>query len=177
MPHDTRPQSGADASPAPATPAPSAHHPPPLADRVERLGPSPVDKALNLLLLEVERDLHVGLTVSVRGTVVGGTLISRVEYFRAVAAHFLSHDGTTEMSELFASSLHDIVDDAQRRSREELLARDGLSEHDPVVEFLHFADARYIAGSGFMPHGRHGVLFRCRVADVSGWSLGDLTET
>jgi len=157
---------------------PHAPTSPPLADRIERRRrPHPVDRALNLLLLEAERDVRVGLTVSVNGTVVGGTLIGRMEYFHALASHFASHDGTTEMGELFASSLHGIVDDAERRSHEELRARDGMSEHDPVVEFLHLADARYIAGSGFMPHGRHGVLWRCRVADVSGWSLGDLTLT
>ena len=152
--------------------------PPTLADRVERRRrPHPVDRALNLLLLEAERDVRVGLTVSVNGTVVGGTLIGRMEYFHSLASHFASHDGTTAMGELFASSLHGIVDDAERRSQEELHARDGVSDHDPVVEFLHLAEARYIAGSGFMPHGRHGVLWRCRVADVSGWSLGDLTLT
>ena len=46
--------------------------------------------------------------------------------------------------------------------------------YEQAVAFVHLAEARYVAGSGMLPLGRHGVLWRCRVTDVQGWALGEL---
>jgi len=143
-------------------------------DPLERRGrPRPVDRTLDLVLLAAERGGHVPLTVTVNGSVVSGTLIGTVEYYRALADQLADATGRTEMDEQFADTFRNVVDDGQRRVREELGAEE--SGQGRPLEFLHFAEARYISGSGFLPHGRHGVLWRCRVADVNGWSLGDLT--
>lgn len=133
----------------------------------------PVDRPLNLLLLAAERDVQVGLTVSVNGTVVSGTLIGMLAYFRALADQLSSSNGYTEMDERFADSFRTVIDDAQQTVDAEQREREPAEAED-VVEFLHLANARYVSGSGFLPHGRVGVLWRCRVADVDGWSLGDL---
>ena len=136
----------------------------------------PVDPALELLLRAAEDDVQVGLTVAASGCVVSGTLISTMTYFRALADQFSTPSGSTVMGELFADAFRSIVDDAQQHVHDETLGDDARAilrtdGHD----FLHLSDARFIGGQGFFPHGRHGVLWRCRVADVSGWSLGDVT--
>lgn len=138
-----------------------------------------VDPALELLLRAAEDDAQVGLTVAVNGCLVSGTLISTMSYFRALADQFSSPSGSTVMGELFADSFRSIVDDARQHLHDDLAPQGAGDEqaviHGPGHEFLHLHDARFIGGQGFFPHGRHGVLWRCRVADVSGWALGDLT--
>ena len=146
--------------------------------RVERRRALPaVDRALELLLLDAERGVHVPLTITTSGSVVTGTLIGSDEYFHAFVHRFTSADGTTGMDEPLADALRGVIDDAQRRTRLALDDHPTASADERAIEFLHLADARYVSGLGFLPHGRAGVLWRCRVADVSGWSLGDLMAT
>jgi hypothetical protein len=133
-----------------------------------------VDRTLNVLLLAAERDMEMAVTVSVGGGVVSGTLISTGAYYRTLADQFASAEGGTDMDELFAEAFRGIIDDARRASKAALGEWADASRPDPEVEYLHLTDARYVSGSGFLPHGRQGVLWRCRAADVRGWSLGDL---
>lgn len=134
----------------------------------------PVDRTLNVLLLAAERDMQMALTVSAGGGVVSGTLISTSEYYRTLADQFASAEGGTDMDELFAEAFRGIIDDARRASKAALGEWADPAGREPALEYLHMTDARYISGSAFLPHGRQGVLWRCRAADVSGWSLGDL---
>lgn len=144
-------------------------------DGVGRGGRSrPSDRALNLLLLAAERDVRVGLTVNVDGVVVSGTLIGTLAYCRALADQFASDAGGTEMDELFADSFRDLVDDAASVAGGDRRFPPDAAAYEQSVGFLHLADARYATASGLLPHGRNGVLWRCAVSDVSGWSLGDL---
>ena len=146
--------------------------------RVERRRAQPaVDRALELLLVDAERGTHVPLTVTTTGSVVTGTLIGSDEYFHALVNRFTTADGTTGMDEHLADSMRGVMDDAQRRTHLALDEHPTASADERAIEFLHLADARYVSGLGFLPHGRAGVLWRCRVADVSGWSLGDLMAT
>ena len=149
---------------------------PGVADRIprERRQRRP-DRALNLLLLAAERDVRIGMTVSVNGIVVSGTLIGALAYCRALADQFTTVTGGTAMDEALADSFRDLVDDVTSAS-----SGDRRHPPDPVsyehsVAFIHLADARYVTGSSMLPHGRHGVLWRCPVSDVTGWSLGDLS--
>ena len=173
--HDHRAEAGGDGSLERVSepPAGSGRR---ATDGVERRERGrPPDRMLNLLLLAAERDIRVGLTVNVGGVVVSGTLIGTLAYCRALADQFASAAGGTEMDETFADSFRDLVDDAvgvaggDRRNPPDAVA------YQQAVGFLHLADARYVGGTGLMPMGRHGVLWRCPVCDVSGWSLGDLT--
>lgn len=149
---------------------------PGVADRIprERRQRRP-DRALNLLLLAAERDVRIGMTVSVNGVVVSGTLIGALAYCRALADQFATVTGGTAMDEVLADSFRDLVDDVTSAT-----SGDRRDPPDPVayehsVAFIHLSDARYVTGSSMLPHGRHGVLWRCPVSDVTGWSLGDLS--
>ena len=153
-----------DFAAAPAAPLPAASH------FVAR----PVDRTLNELLLAVERDMQIALTVNINGSVVTGTLVSTAVYYRTLADQFVTAEGGTDMDELFAEAFRGIIDDASRL--EEAASRGSADGGGPPVEFRHLTDARFVSGGAFLPHGRRpGVLWRCRVADVSGWNLGDMT--
>ena len=136
----------------------------------------PTDRALQLLLLSAEReDPHVGLTVTVGSTVVTGTLVGTLSYCRAFADQFASAVGGTEMDDRLADSFHDLVEDAVSRAHGDRRFPPDTAAYEQSVLFLHLLDARYVTASGLLPHGRHGVLWRCAVCDVTGWSLGALT--
>lgn len=130
---------------------------------------------LNLLLLAAERDVRVGLTVTVDGVVVTGTLIGTLAYCRALADEFVSTTGSTDMDELFAESFHEMVDNAAGLAAGDRRNPPDAESYERSIRFLHLSDARFAVGGGMLPLGRHGVLWRCPVSDVSGWSLGDLT--
>lgn len=135
----------------------------------------PADRMLGLLLLAAEREVRVGLTVTVDGVVVTGTLIGTLAYCRALADQFASSAGGTDMDDLFADSFRDLVDDAAGVAQGDRRQPPDAASYEQSVSFLHLADARYVGAAGLLPHGRHGILWRCPVSDISGWSMGDLT--
>ncbi len=136
----------------------------------------PNDRMLNVLLLAAEREVRLGVTVTVEGVVVTGTLIGTLAYCRALADQFASSTGGTEMDDLFAESFRDLVDDAAGMARGDRRDPPDANSYARSVTFLHLSDARYVGASGLLPHGRNGILWRCAVSDVSSWSIGDLTS-
>lgn len=134
----------------------------------------PADRALTLLLLAAERDLHVGMTVSAGGVVVSGTLVGTVAYGRALADHFVSAMGGTTMDEGLADALRALMDDADDVSHGDRRATPDPAAYERSVSFVHLSDARVVHGGTVLPNGRRGVLWRCRADEVTGWSLGEL---
>ncbi len=136
----------------------------------------PNDRMLNVLLLAAEREVRLGVTVTVEGVVVTGTLIGTLAYCRSLADQFASSTGGTEMDDLFADSFRDLVDDAAGVARGDRRDPPDAASYARSVTFLHLSDARYVSASGLLPHGRNGILWRCAVSDISSWSIGDLTS-
>lgn len=134
------------------------------------------DRALHLLLLAAERDTRLGVAVCVGGVVVSGRLVSTKTYARAVADHFLSATGATAMDSAFAEAFGELVDDATDVAQGDRRATPDAAAYERALGFLHLAEARILSGAGVLPHGRHGVLWRCRVIDVDGWAVGELTS-
>jgi hypothetical protein len=134
----------------------------------------PTDRTLNILLHAAERDVRVGLTVSVGTLVVSGTLVGTVAYCRALADQFATDAGGTGMDETFAEEFRELVDDAWGAAHGDRRQPSDPAAYDQAVQFVHLTDARYINAGEILPHGRRGVLWRCRANDVTSWSLGDL---
>lgn len=132
------------------------------------------DRALNLLLLAAERDNRVGLSVTVDGVVITGTLIGSLAYYRALADRFVSAQGGTMMDEQLATSFSDLMDEAARIARGDRRQPPDPVAYEHAVAFLHLEDARYLSPAGVLPSGRTGLLWRCPVSEVSAWSMGDL---
>ncbi len=137
----------------------------------------PADRTLALLLHAAERGARVGLTVTIDGAVVTGTLVGTVDYCRALADQFVAAEGGTVMDEAFAEAFRTLMDDAYGVAQGDRRATPDAMAFEQAVTFLHLAEARYVSGPTFLPHGRHGVLWRCRVGEVTSWSLGDLTRS
>ena len=136
----------------------------------------PPDRMLHLLLLAAERDVRVGLTVSVGGRLVTGNLVGTVAYCRALADQFAAAGGGTGMDETFAEAFRGLVDDAYGAAHGDRREPADAAAYERSVEFLHLEEARYLTDAGFLPITRRGVLWCCRVDDISSWSLGDLTH-
>ena len=135
----------------------------------------PTDRLLHLLLLAAERDVRRGLTVTVGGVVVSGTLIGTMAFCRRLADQFASTGGGTGMDETFAEAFGSLVDEVNGVGQGDRRHPADAASYAQATAFVHLADARYVSGGpGPLPHGRHGVLWRCRTADVTSWSLGDL---
>ena len=138
----------------------------------------PADRTLALLLHAAERGMHIGLTVAtVDGVTITGTLVGTVDYCRALADQFTAIEGGTVMDEAFAEAFRTLVDDAHGIAQGDRRSNPDAAAFEQAVTFLHLIEARYVSAATFLPHGRHGVLWRCRVADVTSWSLGDLTRS
>jgi hypothetical protein len=141
-------------------------------------GERPRDRTLTVLLHAAERGMHVGLTVATSdGVLVTGTLVGAVEFDRAMADQFTASHGGTAMDAEFADAFRSLVDEASGVAHGDRRATPDPDAFEQAVPFLHLVEARYVSGPTFLPHGRHGVLWRCRVSDVTSWSLGDLTRS
>jgi hypothetical protein len=139
--------------------------------------PRPTDRTLALVLHAAERGMHAGVTVATTdGVVVTGTLVGTVDFCRALADQFAAAEGGTVMDETFAEAFRTLIDDAYGIAQGDRRATPDAAAFEHAVSFLHLVEARYLSGATFLPHGRHGVLWRCRVGDVTSWSFGDLTR-
>lgn len=107
-----------------------------------------------------QANLEVGITLSVRGQLVSGLLISPQAYFEQLAEQFaqpFADAGSTD-----ADSIRALV-----RGFDEPAGR----EEDPAAQYIHVRDARvYTSSQG--PISPDGMLWRGKVAAVDGFSLG-----
>jgi hypothetical protein len=97
----------------------------------------------------------VGITLNLDGTVLSGRLVSRADWFERMAAG-------REEDDLAGQFVRSVSEEMDRLDRE---AGEGESDEDP--EFLHLVDARLVSGDTTVGVGH----WRCRVSDVSAWSL------
>lgn len=107
-----------------------------------------------------QSNLEVGITLSVRGHLVSGLLISPQAYFQRLAEQFarpFEDAGSTD-----AESIRALI-----RGFDESPGR----EQDPAAQYIHVRDARVYTGSE-QPVSPDGMLWRGKVAAVDGFSLG-----
>ncbi len=164
----------AEADAAPGTSTPSGRR---AADGAGRGGrPRTTDRMLQLILLAAERDVRVGMTVIAGGVMVTGSLIGTLAYCRALADRFTTGAGGTGMDETFADAFRGLVDEAYGVAQGDRRQPADAAAYEQSICFVHLDDARYVTASGMLPVGRRGVLWCCRVDDVTSWSLADLTH-
>lgn len=113
---------------------------------------------------------EISLSVSVRGTVITGRLIGVSDWARELRA---VHTGTPlarEFMEGFTGALIEAGD----QIRADLKEIEQHGEPVPPPENLHMRNARIVGSDGRMtPAG--GMLWRCRLASVDAWTLGELS--
>lgn len=117
---------------------------------------------LSLVSIVHSQPLTFGVTLTTTGGVVSGTLISTKEYFDRFSQAF-ANAWPGGPNEDIRSSFSKWGD---QRGNEFSSAEDG---HDP---FIHLMNARFVDGAGAVPTGDQGILWRGKLEDVVGFSLG-----
>ena len=107
-----------------------------------------------------QANLEVGITLSVRGHLVSGLLISPQTYFHLLAEQFAKPFADAGSSD--AESIRALV-----RGFDESTGK----EEDPAAQYIHVRDARVYTGHQG-PVSPDGMLWRGKVAAVDGFSLG-----
>jgi hypothetical protein len=107
-----------------------------------------------------EADLEVGITLSVRGQLVSGLLISPQSYFRQLAEQFAKPFEDAGSAD--AEGIRALV-----RGFDEPPGK----EDAPAAQYIHVRNARVYTGVE-QSTSTQGILWRGKIAAVDGFSLG-----
>lgn len=108
-------------------------------------------------------DLEFGITLTVGGSIVSGTLVGGTKYFETFAKDF-SGAWPKEAQEVIREAL----------ASHTAIYKAGNDDQEPTPpQFLHLINARSFQPTGQLPNNR-GVLWRGKINSVSGFSLGSL---
>jgi hypothetical protein len=135
---------------------------------------APHDPMLLAYVRAVELGAEVGLTITVPGATISGILISRRTYQQAHTATLAAAARSVD--------LHTLAKAIEESLAGDLALADALTSDAGIpgsvpdeLTYLHLRDARFLSGGGLVPPvGRAGALWRARLEDVTGWSLGVL---
>jgi hypothetical protein len=130
---------------------------------VEEVGGDGLLRMFAKLVQEV--DAEIGITLNVGGACVTGRLVGRDKWLEAFASW------TEEEGELAGT-----IGRSLQRALERADLEDPISDEVPY-RFLHLKDAFLVSGDGLMPTSGRGALWRGRISQVSGWSLGNLAAS
>lgn len=108
---------------------------------------------------------EIGITLTVRGVVMTGVLVGRDVWAEELAVL----TGAGSVPQTTGSVVGEIV---QRAVQVPKQASDGEGRYG----YIHLRDARIMAGPASLPT-TGGMLWRGRLSEVSGWSIGTLGVT
>jgi hypothetical protein len=132
-----------------------------MSDEPHDFDPIPADGLL-LALCEVARSVEgfeLGITVTVPGATVTGVMVGPKAWLQILGA---SGEGSAnEFLRGIAARMVEILDEGG---------------DDVDTQFLHLREAQYVSGGTFTPTNT-ALLWRGRLAAVSGFSLGTVTPT
>lgn len=122
-----------------------------------------------LVALANETGLEIGITLTVGGGVVSGTLISGKKYFEKFAKEFSAAwpgEGKQDIESSFSKfgAIYDKSESEQDKPA------------NPSPQYIHLADARVFHGREMLPSSV-GVMWRGKINAISGFSLGSLSAS
>lgn len=139
---------------------------------VNALPPLEADGLLQLFISYSELGIETPITLLAGGMAVSGVIISAATYMERTGAQLSaalqSHDVklAETVSESFAQLKLDV--EAQSRAADETGA---LS-----ARFIHLQHAKYyMPGQDALPSNAEGILWRGRLSEISGFSLGEFS--
>lgn len=114
-----------------------------------------------------EKGLETGITLTVGGNLVTGTLISGRKYFEEMGALIQKANGLSpDLSKALANTFSQWKDLYPESGDD-----DDTKEH---YNFIHLRRARFMAdGQNFLPQ-KQGLLWRAKLSRVDGFSMGVL---
>ncbi|WP_338786975.1 gas vesicle accessory protein GvpU [Metabacillus sp. FJAT-53654] len=128
------------------------------------------DDAIVLMFLNlVEEDgIEVEVTLSVRGTIVSGTLIGASAYYEGITESSKKLTDTT-MSKIISKKFGDLKDAYAKQKQDEA---DQESDENTLT-FIHLKDAKYLNTSS-QPIPSSGTWWRGRISSIDGFSFDSL---
>lgn len=131
----------------------------------------PIDHVLADLvqLINAIGSVEIGVTLHASGTIVSGALISGRRYFDLVIERF--RESNSEFGQVFSEWFKPVAD--VYREDESSRKEDDQPAPRPV-EFIHLRDAKTFGAGDSAP--LPGVLWRGRLSEISGWSIGNFGE-
>lgn len=132
-------------------------------------GPAPEFDPLLRLTVAIFNRLDgsgMGITLSVKGQLVSGILVSTREYYEGMAEEFRQASGQGGLNEVLAEQFDQIA----------TMAKEDQEKVPPPLAFhIHLKEARILSGGQLVPKNRP-VWWRGRISQVDGFSLGVLRE-
>jgi len=125
------------------------------------------DWMLQSLILALSNSEGIGppLTLSMRGIIITGTLISESKYFKLLGNSIRNQDDTTNL-------FHDIAEKSSS-IRKKTLKKNPVEEISKV-NYFHLKDAHFILSyRSAIPYGE-GILWRGKIKSIDGYYWGSL---
>ncbi|MDT4840295.1 hypothetical protein FQZ97_741120 [compost metagenome] len=108
---------------------------------------------------------EAGIKLTVGGFLVSGMLISGTTYFKEFGAHsagaLIKDDGAEKESVAQSFAQHG---DIYKASADEAAP--------PTPSYIHLRGAKYLGSNGEASGSKEGLLWRVRLSEVSGFTLG-----
>jgi hypothetical protein len=121
------------------------------------------DLFLEAFLGWIEKGLKVSLTISCRGTVISGTLVSTNEYFAYVGRQFSASPSEA------AREIGQALQSAQATGAFEEVS--DSSDVSPEPRYVHLVDASLCSGA-HKEQSQGPAAWRCRLDAVDAWTFG-----
>ncbi len=134
-----------------------------MEDNVQSVEETGGDMLLRLFAkMAQETKIEMGITLTVRGLVVSGLLVGRDRWL----------DHFTELISQAGEVASGIGTGLQEAYRQSDLQRS--SGDDVEYGYLHLLNAKYFLGGQETVPGSGSVIWRGRISEVSGWSIGSV---
>ena len=109
-------------------------------------------------------EMSMGVTLTVGGTLVSGSLIGLSEYER------LFVETVQAASPDFAEGMKQVFAEGMKQREAQLAALEAAGQQPPDARFIHLRNAHVIMGEEWTP----ASLWRARLDSVDGWSIGSI---
>lgn len=116
--------------------------------------------------------LEQGVTLSLGGTMITGTIIAHTTYFAESAENVAHWRINGENGDTLRQKLVDFYNDWGAKFAKQAGAPE--DEEAPVPGYIHLRNARFLVPGGYIP-SEGGMLWRGRLTSVDGFALGDIT--
>lgn len=121
-------------------------------------------------------DTPVGITLTTGGGVISGALVSQERYFELWREQLMSMAVSAVRREV-GDEAADNTEETLNEMMAEVFSFETVvsPEEDEGKKYIHLKDARAVTATGKVPSsGGEGMLWRGKISDVEGFSLGVL---
>lgn len=126
------------------------------------------DWFLQSVIKLVNAGMEIGVTLTLPGSIVSGTLISGHSYFVEISELLRSTSSPKNEKKNFLLGVADLWE-----KNASIYEDDASEQMNTTIGYIHLRDAYFYSPSGDrLPTGKVGTLWRGRLAAVSGFCVG-----